>query len=109
MLTCTPLPPAQVSLYSFARLSFAKLWCRLNVHASDPGTLLHACATFESLLLAACPSLCLHLANIGLNPVQVALPWMQLGFVGLLEMDQILILWDRVRTIVASTPPPTTP
>ena len=28
--------------------------------------------------------------------VQVALPWMQLGFVGLLEVDQVLQLWDRV-------------
>ena len=28
--------------------------------------------------------------------VQVALPWMQLGFVGLLEVDQVLQLWDRI-------------
>ncbi len=27
---------------------------------------------------------------------QVAFPWIQLGFVGLLEMDQLLHLWDRV-------------
>jgi hypothetical protein len=26
----------------------------------------------------------------------VALPWIQLGFVGLLEVDQVLFLWDRV-------------
>lgn len=86
-----------MSLYSFAKTSFAKLWCRLNVHTSDQGTLLHTCSAFESLLLAACPALSLHLVNIGLNPAQVALPWLQLGFVDLLEVDQLLILWDRVR------------
>jgi hypothetical protein len=27
---------------------------------------------------------------------QIAMPWMQLGFVNLLEMDQVLMLWDRL-------------
>jgi len=42
------------------------------------------------------PKLFLHLVNIGLQPLQVALPWLQFGFVTLLGMDQILHLWDRV-------------
>jgi hypothetical protein len=28
--------------------------------------------------------------------LQIALPWLQLGFVGYLEVSEILILWDRV-------------
>lgn len=28
--------------------------------------------------------------------IQVAMPWMQLGFVGLLEVEEVLLLWDRV-------------
>jgi hypothetical protein len=31
-----------------------------------------------------------------LSMPQIAMPWLQLGFVGLLEVDQTLILWDRV-------------
>lgn len=33
-------------------------------------------------------------AYICLN--QVAAPWIQLGFVGLLEIEQVLVLWDRI-------------
>ena len=32
--------------------------------------------------------------------VQIAMPWIQLGFVSLLEMDQILILWDRLSGMI---------
>jgi hypothetical protein len=28
--------------------------------------------------------------------LQIAFSWIQLGFVGLLEVDQLLLLWDRV-------------
>ena len=31
-----------------------------------------------------------------MNPLQIAFSWIQLGFVGILEVDQLLILWDRV-------------
>jgi len=86
----------RAALYSASRILWCRLWCRLNVLSGDAGTLLHVCATFESLLMSAHPRLFIHLVNIGVQPLQVALPWMQLGFVGLLEMDQILFLWDRL-------------
>lgn len=86
----------RVSLYSVSRLLWCKIWCKLNVLSGDEGTLLHVCATFESLLMTLHPRLFLHLVNVGVQPLKVALPWMQLGFVGLLEVDQILHLWDRV-------------
>ncbi|KAH8069450.1 hypothetical protein JL721_5752 [Aureococcus anophagefferens] len=34
--------------------------------------------------------------NIGVDPLAVALPWIQFGFVGLLDVDQVLLLWDRI-------------
>ena len=87
-------------LYFLARHSFCNFWCRLNVITSDEFCLLHVCQTFESLLLESGAGLGIkvycHMLRYGLNPVQVALPWLQLGFVGLLEVDQILLLWDRV-------------
>lgn len=86
----------RVSLYTVSRLLWCKIWCKLNVLSGDQGTLLHVCATFESLLMTLHPRLFLHLVNVGVQPLKVALPWMQLGFVGLLEVDQILHLWDRV-------------
>lgn len=85
-----------VAMYSFFRNSFASVWCKLNVFTTDYGTLLHISKTFESLLMLNHPRLFMHLVNIGVTPVKVALPWMQLGFVNLLEIDQVLHLWDRL-------------
>ena len=86
----------RVALYSLSRQLWVRLWCKLNVISGDPGTLMHVCATFENLLFSMHPKLFLHCLRLGVQPLQIALPWIQLGFVGLLECDQILHLWDRV-------------
>lgn len=85
-----------VSMHTLLVHSYCRLWCRLNVLSADHNTLLQTCATFEHLLIHANTKLFLHLTKIGVKPLHIALPWMQLGFVGLLEVDQVLILWDRV-------------
>ena len=84
------------SMYSVARESYCQLWCKLSVLSGDSGTLLHVCKTFENLLLETQPRLFLHLVNIGIQPLQIAFTWIQLAFVGILEVDQLMILWDRV-------------
>ena len=84
------------SLYAVTRSMWCKLWCKLNVLSGDEGTLLHMCKTFENLLATVHPRLFLQLLQLGLNPLHVAFPWMHVGFVGFLEVDQLLILWDRV-------------
>mmetsp|Transcript_403 Transcript_403/g.755 ORF Transcript_403/g.755 Transcript_403/m.755 type:complete len:566 (+) Transcript_403:85-1782(+) len=83
-------------LYSVCRAWFCGVWCRMNVISGDEGCLPHICAIFESLLLQVDLRLFLHLARVGVQPLHVALPWLQLGFVGYLEVDQILMLWDRI-------------
>ena len=84
------------SLYTVSKLSYCQIWCRMNVLSSDAGTLLHVCKTFEELLITTSPKLFLHLANLGLPPLKVALPWMQLGFTTALDPEEVLLLWDRV-------------
>jgi Rab-GTPase-TBC domain len=84
------------SLYSTCRAMYASIWCKMNVLTSDSDTLLSVCKTFESLLIALIPRVFLHLIRLGVQPLQIAFPWMQMGFVTLLEMDQILHLWDRL-------------
>ena len=86
----------RASLYSVSRALWARLWCKMNVISGDTGTLLHVCATFENLLSSLYPTLFLHLLRIGVQPLLIAMPWLQFGFVGLLEIDQVLHLWDRV-------------
>eukprot|EP00605_Chrysophyceae_sp_TOSAG23-4_P002110 GSChrysophyteH1.ASY1.ANO1.2336.1 assembled CDS len=84
------------SLYAVSRSLWSRLWCKMNVISGDANTLLHVCATFENLLITMHPSLFLHLLKIGVQPLLIAMPWLQFGFVGLLEIDQVLHLWDRV-------------
>ena len=84
------------ALYAMSRALWARLWCKMNVISGDAGTLLHVCATFENLLTSVHPTLFLHLLKIGVQPLLIAMPWLQFGFVGLLEIDQVLHLWDRV-------------
>jgi hypothetical protein len=62
----------QTSIYSVARLMYARLWSRMNVITSDPGTLLHVCCTFESLLASVHLRLFLHLLSLGVQPLQVS-------------------------------------
>jgi hypothetical protein len=84
------------ALYSMSRTLWTRLWCKMNVISGDSGTLLHVCATFENLLASMHPTLFLHLLKIGVQPLLIAMPWLQFGFVGLFEIDQVLHLWDRV-------------
>lgn len=86
----------RAALYSAHKILWCRLWSKMNVISSDEGTLVHVCATFESLLMACHPTLFLHMVKIGVQPLLIAMPWLQFGFVGLLEVDQILHLWDRI-------------
>ena len=84
------------ALYSMTRVTYQRIWCRMNVLSSDPGTLIYVCKLFEDILMSQHPRLFLHLVNIGVQPLYVAFPWMQLGFTTLLDIDELLLLWDRV-------------
>lgn len=86
----------KVALYNIAKYLFNNVWCKLNVISSNEDCILHVCKTFEHLLYSAHPKLFLHLVSINVQPIKIAFPWIQLGFVGLLEIDQILNLWERV-------------
>ena len=59
-------------------------------------TLLPLCKLFEQLLIEHHPRLFFYLVQIGVDPLAVALPWIQFGFVGLLDVGEVLLLWDRV-------------
>ena len=83
-------------LYSTASRMWNTIWCKLNVITSDKGTLLYVCKTFEDLLAFLDPKLFLHLLSLDVQPLRVAFSWLQIAFVGFFEIDQLLILWDRV-------------
>ncbi|KAH8066794.1 hypothetical protein JL720_12647 [Aureococcus anophagefferens] len=78
------------------RAMYAKFWCKLNVMRTAECTLLPLCKLFEQLVIENHPKLFFYLVQIGVDPLAVALPWIQFGFVGLLDVDQVLLLWDRI-------------
>ena len=51
---------------------------------------------FEDLIQRYEPELFRHLLEVGIAPLQLAFSWMQLAFVGYLQPDQLLLLWDRI-------------
>lgn len=51
---------------------------------------------FEDLLSSCEPVLYLHLMKLGVDPLEIALPWLFTSFAGYLSVDQLLILWDRL-------------
>ncbi|CAN0023763.1 unnamed protein product, partial [Phaeothamnion confervicola] len=82
--------------YTVLRRMYARLWCRLNTVRSASGCLPQLLRLVEDLLQAHAPALSTRLRIIGAAPARLAAPWLQLGFVGLLEADQVLALWDRL-------------
>ena len=42
------------------------------------------------------PEVCAHLAKLGCPLLELGLPWIVNAFVGHLDAEQVLLLWDRV-------------
>ncbi|CAM9734361.1 unnamed protein product [Ascophyllum nodosum] len=84
------------AVYFAMRAMFARYWCRLNALRSGPGMLLRLLRLFECLVQQHHPQLVLKLRQLGVQPLQLAMPWIQFGFVTFLEADQVLLLWDRL-------------
>ncbi|KAJ1456701.1 hypothetical protein M885DRAFT_439393, partial [Pelagophyceae sp. CCMP2097] len=83
-------------IYFALRAMYCRHWCKLNVLRTKAGTLLPLCKLFENLLLEQHARLFFHLVQIGVEPLSIALPWIQFGFVTILDVAQVLLLWDRL-------------
>src|SRR5690606_5610953 len=101
-------------MYFVFRAMYARLWVKLTAISSRyssyvifacrgvhqvlvsllfdrPGTLLDLLKLFESLICTVHPALMLHLQSIDYPPVKTASRWIQVAFVGVLEVEQILL------------------
>jgi hypothetical protein len=83
-------------MYFTFRMMWCRYWCRLNCIRSHQQTLLPLCRMFEELLQAHEPKVFFHLLKLGVHPLQIAFPWIQLAFTGYFEVEQVLLLWDRI-------------
>ncbi|KAI9101131.1 hypothetical protein DFS34DRAFT_648017 [Phlyctochytrium arcticum] len=68
----------------------------LSVNPQSP-TLPTLCKSFESLLKQQEPYLFFHLTHhLNLPPISFAARWIMYAFVGVLDVEQVLLLWDRI-------------
>ncbi|TMW62426.1 hypothetical protein Poli38472_005044 [Pythium oligandrum] len=85
-----------VQLYYVFREMYIRYWSRLNAIRSDHATILPLCRLFEDLVVRSSSAAVFHLLNVGVQPLDVAFPWIQGAFSGVLELQQLLLLWDRI-------------
>ncbi|KAK1946153.1 TBC1 domain family member 19 [Phytophthora citrophthora] len=85
-----------VELYYVFRELYVKYWSKLNAIRSERGTILPLCKLFEDLVVRSSPAAVFHLINVGLKPLDIAFPWIQCAFSGVLDIDQVLLVWDRM-------------
>ncbi|RLN74905.1 hypothetical protein BBJ28_00015186 [Nothophytophthora sp. Chile5] len=85
-----------VDIYYVFRELYVRYWSKLNAIRIERGTILPLCKLFEELVVRSSPAAVFHLLNIGLKPLDIAFPWIQSAFSGVLDIEQVLLLWDRV-------------
>ncbi|KAG6962026.1 hypothetical protein JG688_00008820 [Phytophthora aleatoria] len=85
-----------IEIYYVFRELYTRYWSKLNAIRTERGTILPVCKLFEDLVVRSSPAAVFHLRNIGLKPLDIAFPWIQSAFSGVLDIDQVLLLWDRV-------------
>lgn len=86
--------PADV--YFAFRGMYIKYLCRLHVISSKPQSLIPLCKQFEIMLQNMHPHLYYHLLELNIHPLDIAVNWIFHAFAGYLQVDQLLLLWDRI-------------
>lgn len=85
-----------IEMYFVFREMYVRYWSKLNAIRTDRSTILGLCKLFEELTLRSSAPTVFHLLNVGIQPLEIAFPWIQSAFSGVLEISQVLLLWDRV-------------
>ncbi|EFJ43152.1 hypothetical protein VOLCADRAFT_119175, partial [Volvox carteri f. nagariensis] len=87
------------SSYHMFRALYCRYWSKLHSLSSAgppspalPGLL----RVFEYLLQELDSALVNHLSRLGLLPATLVLPWITTAFAGVLPVQEVLLLWDRV-------------
>jgi hypothetical protein len=84
-------------IFFVLRKMFAEHWCHLNrIAADDNNSLINLCKLFEDLIQISDPAVVAHLGSLGLSPLEIAFSWIHGAFSDYLDVDQVLLLWDRI-------------
>ncbi|KAG4085115.1 hypothetical protein H8356DRAFT_1317682 [Neocallimastix lanati (nom. inval.)] len=84
------------NVYMLFREFYAKYSSRLHTINNSNG-LVYQCHVFEHLFKQLDSVLYFHIQYIiGKSPLEIAFPWIVYSFIGMLDIEQILLLWDRI-------------
>lgn len=82
--------------YFVFRAAYCRLFCRLSIISSATSGILALSRCFETLLVSRAPHLVYKCVSLGVSPLQCSFGWLFSAFSGFLEVDQLLLLWDRL-------------
>eukprot|EP00892_Ulva_mutabilis_P004903 jgi/Ulvmu1/2785/UM140_0015.1 len=92
--------PTAAGIMLCHRALYCRHWCKLTSMSAQgaPAPCMPVlAATFAALLEAAEPGLEARLAGVcAFSARDCAIEWMACGFVGVLDVEEVLLLWDRV-------------
>jgi hypothetical protein len=84
-------------LYIVFRQLYTKYFYQLHCPSDKQYGILSLTILFENLLKQKHMDLFLYLhRDLGIQPLDIAFKWILYAFVGVLESDQVLLLWDRM-------------
>ncbi|DBA00894.1 TPA: hypothetical protein N0F65_006094 [Lagenidium giganteum] len=86
----------ELVIYFVFREMYERYWCKLNTIRTESSTILALCKLFEDLVMRSASTTVFHLLNVGIKPLEIVFPWIQSAFSGVLQIEQVLLLWDRV-------------
>jgi hypothetical protein len=82
--------------YYIFRSFYAKYFSHVHSLNSDTNGIISLCRLFEDLLQTFESELVYSLDQIGISPLKIAFPWIFHCFAGFIDIEQVLLLWDRV-------------
>ncbi|KAJ3258460.1 hypothetical protein HK103_003582 [Boothiomyces macroporosus] len=69
----------------------------LHIPCNKKGSILYLSILFENVFKEHDAQLFFHLShNLDCSPLEIAFKWILYAFVGILDCDQVLLLWDRI-------------
>eukprot|EP00759_Apiculatamorpha_spiralis_P011721 PhF_6_TR18952/c0_g1_i2/m.27797 len=83
--------------YYLFRTLYLRRFQHLHTISTSPDGIVSLLTLFESLLILWCPQVVEHFRNtLHMNPTWYATLWLHTAFSGVFEVEQLLLLWDRI-------------
>mmetsp|Transcript_28954 Transcript_28954/g.51761 ORF Transcript_28954/g.51761 Transcript_28954/m.51761 type:complete len:524 (+) Transcript_28954:94-1665(+) len=82
--------------YYIFRSFYCRYFCFVHSLTSDYNGIISLCRLFEDLLQTFESELVYNLDQIGISPIKIAFPWIFYCFAGFIDVEQVLLLWDRI-------------